>query len=61
MFLEEEVFIVLNILLWEKAINVLHWFCIKSIRKDQPKDLDFGLIEVNFSICEPEVLCVLVL
>ena len=49
----------LNRLLWEKAINILHCFFIITIRKDQLKDLEFDLIEVKFSIREPEVLCVL--
>ena len=60
-FLEEEYFIVLNRMLWEKAIHILHWSCIKPIRRDQLKDLEFDSIEVNFSIREPEVLCVLAL
>ena len=51
----------LNRLLWEKAINILHWFFIKQIRKDQLKDPDFDLIEVNFRIREPELFCVLAL
>ena len=48
-------------MLWEKSINILHWFCIKPIRKGQLKNLDFDSIEVNFSIREPEVLCLLAL
>ena len=35
--IEEEAFIALDALLWEKAIYILHWFYIKSIRKDQDK------------------------
>ena len=58
-FLEEEAIIALNRLLWEKAMNILHWFCIKPIRKYQLKDIDFDSIEVNFSTSEPELLCVL--
>ena len=50
-----------NKLLWEKDINILHWVCIKPIRREQLKDLGFGSIEVNFSIHEPELLCVLAL
>ena len=50
-----------NRLLWAKDINILHWFCIKPIRKDQLKDFDFDSIEVNFIIREPGVLCVLAL
>ena len=60
-FLEEESFIVLNRLLWSKAIDILHWFFIEPIRKDQLKDLEFDSIEVILSICEPELLCVLAL
>ena len=51
----------LNRLVWEKDINILHWFCIKPIIKDQLKDIDFDSIEVNFCIREPEVLRVLAL
>ena len=58
---EEEDFIVLNRLLWEKSANILHWSCIKPNRKYQLKDLDFDSIEVNFIIREPKVLCVLAL
>ena len=60
-FLVEEAFIVFNRLLWTKAKNILHWFCIEPIRKYQVKDIDFDLIKVNFSTREPEVLCVLAL
>ena len=35
--LGEEAFVALNIMLWVKAINVLYWFYIKPIRKDQAK------------------------
>ena len=51
----------INRMLWENAINILHWFCIKPIRKYQLKDPDFDSIEVNFSTRGPEVLCVLAL
>ena len=50
-----------NRLLREKAINILHCSCIKPIRKDQLKYPDFDLIEVNSSIRELELLCVLAL
>ena len=47
--LYEDDFIALNKLLWAKAINILHWFLNKPIRKYRLKDPDFDLIEVSVS------------